>query len=320
MSYQRRTRKAGVSVSGGKEVSKRKRRRKKNKTLNVLAIAILSVVIAFVWSYINPNGHIPTAVITSDTDVTVHFIDVGQGDCELILDHGEAILIDAGENDQGEAVVRYLRSCGVNHLKLAVGTHPHSDHIGGMDTVLENIPTDELLLPNVSEECVPTTRTYQEVLEAADENGTRISWAESGTEYTVGEGILYVLGPVADDYTELNSWSVPMRYCYQNTSFFFGGDIEKDAEKDLLASGQNLQSTIMKLNHHGSNTSNTEEFLRAVNPQAYVIEVGAGNSYNLPSDKVIARLGTTPVYRTDRDGTIVFGTDGNTLQVMTENG
>ena len=301
-------------------MANRKRRRKSKKTLKVLMIGIVSVLLAIGWYYIDPNGQISTAVIGPDTDVSVHFIEVGQGDCELIIDHGEAILIDAGENDQGEKVVQYLRSHGVDHLKLAIGTHPHSDHIGGMDVVLKNIPTEELILPNVSAECVPTTRTYQEVLEAAEKNNVPITWAAPGMEYPVGEGVLSILGPVADDYTELNSWSVPARYQYQNTSFFFGGDMEKDAEKDLLDSGQIVQSTVMKLNHHGSNTSNTEEFLRAVNPQAYVIEVGLGNSYHLPSDKVIARLGTTPVYRTDRDGTIVFGTDGTTLQVMTEKG
>ena len=227
-------------------------------------------------------------------------------------------MIDAGENDQGTEVVKYLREQGVDSLKLAIGTHPHSDHIGGLDVVLENIPTQELLLPNVSEECVPTTRTYQEVLEAAEKKNVPVTWASVGQEYSVGEGSLLVLGPVDDDYTELNSWSIPTRYCYKETSFFFGGDIEKDAEEDLLDSGQNIQSTVMKLNHHGSNTSNTEEFLRAINPQAYVIEVGLGNSYNHPSDKVLARLGTTPVYRTDRDGTIVFGSDGENLKVVTE--
>lgn len=301
-------------------MSKRSKKHKSKKALRVLAIGVVSIVLAFAWYYINPNSQISTADILPDTGVSVHFIDVGQGDCELILDHGEAILIDAGENDQGETVVQYLRSQGVDHLKLAIGTHPHSDHIGGMDVVLNNIPTQELLLPNISEEYVPTTRTYQEVLEAAERENVPVTWAAPGMEYSVGEGVLSILGPVADDYTELNSWSIPARYCYQDTSFFFGGDMEKDAEEDLLASGQTVQSTVMKLNHHGSNTSNTEEFLRAVNPQAYVIEVGLGNSYHLPSDKVLARLGATPVYRTDRDGTIVFGSDGTTLQVVTRKG
>ena len=113
-------------------MANRKRRRKSKKTLKVLMIGIVSVLLAIGWYYIDPNGQISTAVIGPDTDVSVHFIDVGQGDCELIIDHGEAILIDAGENDQGEKVVQYLRSHGVDHLKLAIGTHPHSDHICGM--------------------------------------------------------------------------------------------------------------------------------------------------------------------------------------------
>lgn len=299
-------------------MAKRRKNHKTHKTFKVLIVAIISVAIAYGWYYIAPNNNITTGVVESDTDVTVHFIDVGQGDCELILDHGEAILIDAGENDQGTKVVQYLRQCGVTELKLVIGTHPHSDHVGGLDTVLENIPTQELLLPDIPDEYLPTTRTYQEVLEMAQEKGVPITWAKSGMEYSVGSGTLSILGPLDDDYTELNSWSIPARYCYQDTSFFFGGDIEKDAEKDLLHSEQILESTVMKLNHHGSNTSNTEEFLNVVNPQAYIIEVGLGNSYHLPSDKVMARLGTTPVYRTDYNGTIVFGSDGTTLQVMTE--
>lgn len=241
----------------------------------------------------------------------VHFIDVGQGDSILIRCGGADILIDAGENNMGETVNAYLDSLGVEELALAIGTHPHSDHIGGLDVVLSEHPAGTVVMPALPDDMVPTTRTFEDLLAVIEEENLSLEEAVPGTEYEFGDGTLEILGPVAD-YDDLNDYSVVCRFSYGEISFLLTGDMETTAEADLLASGADLSADILKLGHHGSSTSTGEDFLRAVDPAACVIEVGEGNSYNHPHAETMERVegcGCT-VYRTDLDGNIVIRTDG----------
>lgn len=249
----------------------------------------------------------------------VHFIDVGQGDSILIRCGGADILIDAGENNKGEAVNAYLDALGVEELALAIGTHPHSDHIGGLDVVLSAHRAETVLLPDLPDEMVPTTRTFEDLLSVIEEEGLTLEAAVPGTTYSFGEGTLEILGPVAD-YDDLNNYSIVCRFSCGEISFLLTGDMETAAEADLLASGADLSADILKLGHHGSSTSTGEDFLEAVNPSACVIEVGEGNSYNHPHAETMERVedyGCT-VYRTDLDGSIVIATDGVNWAASTE--
>lgn len=169
----------------------------------------------------------------------MHFIDVGQGDCILIEGSGESVLIDAGENDQGDEVLGYLSAAGIEDIDLAVGTHPHSDHIGGMDTVLEGITVGRLMLSDVPDSIVPTTRTYLDLLDAAEETGTEMFYGYPGDQVSICGGTLTVLGPV-EDYDDLNDESMVIRFDYGESSFLFTGDEESGAEEDLLASGADI--------------------------------------------------------------------------------
>ena len=245
-------------------------------------------------------------------EVRVHFIDVGQGDCILIEGGGEAVLIDAGENDKGDEVLGYLDSIGVDKIDLAAGTHPHSDHIGGMDTVLEGMPAGRLMLSDVPDSIVPTTRTYLDLLDAAEAADVEMFYGYPGDQIAVCGGVLSVLGPV-EDYGDLNNESLVLRFDYGESSFLFTGDQEADAEEDLLASGADVDADILKAGHHGSGTSSSEEFLAAVSPQAAVIECGEGNEYGHPHLEVLERLEALPakVYRTDLDGSVVVTTGGD---------
>lgn len=302
---------------------KRKRRKHKQKRfLSVLLIAAVAVAISLGWHYCHDNGIVVPGIQTSGsvTNAEVHFIDVGQGDCELIRDHDKTVLIDAGEADKGSQVVQKLKQLGVERLDIVIATHPHSDHIGGLKTVLSSFPADVMIMPELPSSMVPTTKTYTQLLQTAAERNVSVVAAKSGLSYPLGEGTLEILGPVGQDYTELNSWSVPAKFTYGSVSFLLCGDMEKDAEQDMLKSGQNLRSTVFKLNHHGSTTSNTTEFLNAVGAKAYVIEVGKNNKYGLPKQKVLSRLKQVPVYRTDLDGTITFYTNGQNLSLTTEKG
>ena len=252
--------------------------------------------------------------------VFVHYVDVGQGDCELILDHGKSILIDSGEVDRGNSVVKYLKSCGIEKIDLFIGTHPHTDHIGGFLTVAKNFDIDRIIIPEIPKNIIPTTSTYTNFLKIIEEKKISVDRPQIGKSYKIGEGRLDILGPVGQNYNEINNWSIGARYVYKDTSFLFCGDMEKEAEKDLLSSNQMIQSDVFKLSHHGSKTSNTKKFLDAVNAKIYVIEVGKNNTYKHPSVEVIKRIAGSKVYRTDVNGNVVISTDGSRLDVRPEKG
>lgn len=294
--------------------------RKRFKFIYIIIILLLSVGISLGWHYFNGNFEDKfnnKSLLTSD-DVSIHYIDVGQGDCELILDHGKTVLIDAGEVDKGNVVVRYLKSLGIKKIDLFIGTHPHTDHIGGFLTVAKNFDIDRIIIPEIPENMIPTTSTYKNFLKLIKEKKISVDRAEMGKHYKIGEGSLNILGPIGKSYTEINDWSVAARYVYKDTSFLFCGDMEKESEKDLLSSNQLIKSDVLKLNHHGSKTSNTKKFLDAVAAKIFVIEVGKDNTYNHPSAEVMKRLKDAKIYRTDCDGTIVISTDGKKIDIKSQ--
>lgn len=258
-----------------------------------------------------------------DGEVSVHFIDVGQGDSALILTPDAAVLIDGGETDAGPVVLDYLKALGVEKLSLVIGTHPHSDHIGGLSTVLEELPADKVIVPRVPDELTPTTSSYERLLDAVEGQNLRLTPAKAGDRYAVGDGALEILAPVQGaSYDGLNDYSVVCRFTYGGRSFLFTGDAEKPVERDLLAEGTSLASDVLKVGHHGSNTSSTKDFLAAVSPEYAVVSCGTDNRYGHPHKEVMARLsdaGVT-VLRTDLGGSIVFSLDESGMHVQMEKG
>lgn len=252
----------------------------------------------------------PTDISDSNAIMKVHFIDVGQADSILIQAEETSVLVDAGNNADGDLVVNYLKSQGVAKLAAVVATHPHEDHIGGMDTVLNSFIVEKFYMPNASS----TSKTFEDMILAANASGAKKIQAKAGIVLDVPGITGTFLGPVGSSYDDLNNYSAVLKIIHGNISFLLTGDAEDISEGQMLKNG-NLQATLLKIGHHGSDSSTTPEFLKAVSPKYAVISVGKGNTYGHPTDVVLSRLATAgvEVFRTDQSGTIVATSDGSTI-------
>ncbi len=253
-------------------------------------------------------------VAASDNTLKVHFIDVGQGDAILIqTPAGQNMLVDAGENDKGHVVVNYLISQGVQDLDAVVGTHPHSDHIGGLDTVINNFPVKSVYMPKATN----NTASFRDVLTAVKNKGLTISTAKAGVVLPLDGIDCRFLAPVKDAYEELNDYSGVIRMEYGSHSFLLTGDAGTESEAQILNSSVNLKSTVLKVGHHGSYSSSSGKFLKAAAPQFAIIMLGKDNKYGHPHTQTLSRLtgAGVKIFRTDQNGTIVFITDGKDMQV-----
>lgn len=259
-------------------------------------------------SYHNYEG----AENLSSPNFEVHFIDVGQADSALILCDGEAMLIDGGTNEAGSLVADYIEEQDVDRLKYMIGTHPHEDHVGGLDTVMDSVTTETLLVPTLEYD----SRTYGDILEAAGNNHVTIQYPAVGNTYSLGEAVITVLAPVRSGYVDTNNYSIVVRIDYGEISFLFTGDAEIESEYDMLETGLNLNADVLKAGHHGSDTSTSEGFIRAVCPSYAVISAGTHNSYGHPATQTIERLTEYGViyYRTDELGTVTAFSDGKDIR------
>ena len=260
----------------------------------------------------------PNSQDTSDSEelagtLEVHFIDVGQGDSIFLTQGEHHMLIDAGENDCGTKVQAYLQANNVSTLDYVVGTHPDSDHIGGMDVILYKFQCENVLMPDFSKD----TKTYEDVITTASQKGYTITNPVAGENFYLGDAAVTVLAPAkgADYGDDANNYSIALKVTYKDTSFVFTGDCEEEAEEDIVAAGMDLQADVMKAGHHGSNTSNTIELLQAVAPKSVVISCGEDNEYGHPRAEVLNNLRAMgiQVYRTDEQGTIVAVSDGKDI-------
>lgn len=248
-------------------------------------------------------------------NVEVHFIDVGQGDSILIRTPQKNVLIDAGENNKGDLVVDYLRDLNIKNLDIVIGTHPHSDHIGGMDIVIDKMNVNTVIMPKLPDSMVPTTRTYMDLLKSIKNKGLKITPAVPYTEYDLGNGArLTILAPLTD-LKGLNNMSVVSRLDFGTTSILFTGDIEKEAEKSLLENLDNiklLDVDLLDTPHHGSRGSSTNQFLNAVTPDYAVISCAAENDYGHPHKEAVERLSKfcKSIKYTAKQGTVIVTTDG----------
>jgi competence protein ComEC len=241
----------------------------------------------------------------------VHFIDVGDADCILVQQGDKSMLIDAGNNSDEDVIKSYLLSQGISRLNILVGTHVDEDHIGSMDAVINNFDVDKIYVPKSDGD----SKYLADVNNAAAKKGLQITAPVSEENFNIGEGICTILAPVSRGYEKLNNYSIVIKLQYGNTFFLFTGDAEEVSEREMMRRGFDLSANVLKLGHHGSIRSTTDEFLNRVNPQYAVISVGRNNKYRHPHKRTMEKLKVKgiKVYRTDENGTVIAESDGENI-------
>lgn len=260
-------------------------------------------------------------VTNVDGNLIIDYIDVGQGDSILIRQGEHAMLIDGGTSECKEELLEYLESKNIVKFDYLVGTHPHEDHIGSLDDVINSYDFDTILFPDVSSARV-TTKTFENLVIAVANKNMKFTTPISGKEYELGEARFTILAPSSSSYQSLNNYSIVIKLNYGENTFMFTGDAETLSETEILNSYDDIHADVLKIGHHGSTTSSSKKFLNAVSPKYAVISVGKDNSYNHPTkttmDKMIEL--NIPVYRTDELGTIECISDGVNISFNTNPG
>ena len=247
--------------------------------------------------------------------LTVTFIDVGQALSVLVTCDGQSMLYDGGNVEDGELVVSYLQSKGVARLEYVFCSHAHEDHVGGLAAVMAAIPAGSVYAPVTEND----TQCFEDFVKYTQQQGLAIVVPAAGSVWQLGSATVRMLGPVAS-YDDTNDTSLVLRIDYGETSFLLTGDMEQDAEDDLVASGAPLDVDVLQVGHHGSETSTGYVFLNAVLPEIGVISVGEGNSYGHPHEAALSRLrdAGVDVWRTDLSGTIRITSDGTNYAVASD--
>ena len=297
----------------------------KEKTRNQIAKFIFVLIITFCVylyeEYVNVESvetkveHREEESIKLDSNnLTIQFIDVGQGDCILINQNEDYMLIDAGNNEDGELLVNYFKDLGIKKFNYVIGTHAHEDHIGGLDNIINNFDIGKFYMPDV----ITTTKTFEDVLDALLEKNKAFDTPSIGKEFKLQDLDFKVLY-VGNDKTDLNNTSIVLKMTYKDTTYLFMGDATEKVEKILIDDGVDLKSDVLKVGHHGSQYSTTSNFLKKVSPSYAVIQVGKDNTYDHPKQITLDKLQKLNVmtYRNDIDGTIILTSDGNNINFKT---
>ena len=304
-------------------------RKRKNTKIQKLIATVIALIIVGIAGILGINEDFVNTV--SDTgeqtnsqneqqiefvaqeDLLIDFIDVGQADSILVRNQDKVMIIDAGTNEAEETVVNYLKNLGITKIDYLIGTHPHEDHIGGLDDVINNFDIGQIYMPKIE----TTTKTFEDVLEAIENKNLTVTAPNKGDKIELGQTVGEFMTEPILDKDNLNVSSLVLRLEFGNTSYLFMGDAEEENEETIHWP----KTDVLKVGHHGSSTSSSESFLEQVQPKYAIIMAGKDNSYGLPKQETIDKLNNIgcEIYRTDEDGTIQMTSDGNTIEIKTNN-
>ena len=313
-----------VKNGGGQKMARKKKTSIKKLLSGILALIIIGLagILGTNEEFVNTVSNMGEQTnsqneqeveFVAQEDLLIDFIDVGQADSILIRNQDEVMLIDAGTNEAGETVVNYLQNLGITKIDYLIGTHPHEDHIGGLDDVINHFDIGQIYMPKIE----TTTKTFEDVLDAIETKNLTVTSPNRGDKIELGQAEGEFMTEPILDKDNLNVSSLVLRLEFGNTSYLFMGDAEEENEETI-----NWPKTdVLKVGHHGSSTSSSESFLEQVQPKYAIIMAGKDNSYGLPTQETIDKLNNigSEIYRTDEDGTIQMTSDGNTIEIKTTN-
>ena len=272
----------------------------------VLLICLCLLVVGCANPFVESDDKTSVSTFSGDT-LRVNYIDVGQGDSIFIqLPNKETMLIDAGEAYEADNVINYLNSLGIKKIDYVVGTHPHTDHIGGLEEVINTFDIGSIYMPKASS----NSKTFEDLLTTISNKGLKVKTAKSGVVVLSEDNLkLEFIAPNSDNYSNLNNYSAVLKLTYLDNTFLFMGDAETLSEDEITS---DVDADVIKVGHHGSDSSSSVEFVKKVSPEYAIIMVGEGNSYNHPYQSIINRYESVgaKVLRTDLDGNIVCDSDG----------
>ncbi len=266
-----------------------------------------------VSNVINPkdnNQNNISNIVSSTDNLEIYYLDVGNADSILIRYHNNNVLIDAGNNEDGEKLVNYFKSLGVENFKYVIGTHSHEDHIGGMDNIINSFNIEHFYMPST----ITTTKTFEDVIDSLTKKNIKFETPKIDYKFNI-EDIEFKVLYIGDNKEDLNKTSIILKMTHKETSYLFTGDATSETEKEIL--NKDIKSTVLKVAHHGSQYSSTAKFLNEVKPKYAIIEVGKNNDYGHPKKVVLQKLEKigAEIYRTDQDGTIHLISDGKNIKI-----
>lgn len=296
----------------GQGQKKKKQGKEQSKNAEIIIGIVCIVLLFFGVLKIDDEGNISlagsnqiTATQVDGNDLYIYYLDVGQADSILVYNNDECMLIDAGNNADGKLICDYLKTLGVTKIDYLIGTHPHEDHIGGLDDVIKSFTIGTIYMPKKSS----TTKTFEDVLDAISNKNLKVNSPKVGSTFKIGNALCEVMS-IENNADEANLASICIEMTYGTQKYLFTGDME--VENENSRSWNDID--VLKVAHHGSTSSSSEEFLDQTQPEIAIISCGENNDYGHPHKEILERLEKMDcdVYRTDLKGTILLKSNGTT--------
>lgn len=291
------------------------------KLLCIISVLFFLITASACSVKLNKEPETGEKIANSQIDITnnlkVTIIDVGQGDSILIkTPKNNYILIDAGPKNESTKFFNFIENHNINEINTLIATHPHEDHIGNMSELISKYPVQNIYMPKV----VTNTPVFKKLMETIKKRNLSIKEAKAGVKFNIDSVKFEFIAPGSKKYANLNNYSAVLKITYDNVSFLLMGDAEKLSEKEILKSGIDIKADVIKIGHHGSSSSSSINFIKTVSPQYAVISCGLNNDFGHPHKETLRLLNSYNIklYRTDKNGTVEFSTDGNKITVNCE--